>query len=260
MQEEIYIPEFSIRLFYAGTDCQRKTVRKMKRLFKTFLRVENGNWIKKEENFNSVCPAGTEKDFSIWLSEKDILVSSKSRKIIIIYEDYVRFHYEDEAKMSKMWNDFSSILLTADIAFASGNRDASVRFMDCVAGAYRSFTDEQDTADYVSLKQDAKKSAKMSMSKYRYRVGEKYSLRQKGPDGAVLNEMTFQVRKFVYTVGVNPVNIVIMKQLSGKPCSRRCISHLDASLFHLKYEPGLFIFPMNTNFFKISDVQLERKD
>ena len=106
-----------------------------------------------------------------------------------------------------------------------------------------------DKLNEYKNKKKAKDEAK-SFVKVKYKVGDKVILRGKIRDGSERIVKKFEVKKVIWSVHSNPVNILILKQLEG-PNNNRSLDKNDCKKYHIKYEPGLQVYSMMLNFSKI---------
>lgn len=95
-------------------------------------------------------------------------------------------------------------------------------------------------------KYKAKHEAKRKLKK-RFKIGKHYVLRIKAKDGSRECIMGFECKKFIYTMNEMPMNIVIMKQLYGDDGNKYTLDRHECRKFHVKYEPGLEVWPMEVN-------------
>ena len=99
-------------------------------------------------------------------------------------------------------------------------------------------------ANKLKSKAEAKK-----LINNKYKIGDILSLRSKIKDGSARVEKIFEVKKVIWSVKNNPVNVLILKQLSGIN-TNRSLTRTDCLKYHIKYEPGLQVYSMMTNFSK----------
>lgn len=78
-------------------------------------------------------------------------------------------------------------------------------------------------------------------------VGNKYKLRFKGKAGVRGYEKTYILKKFIYTIKQDVVNVVIMKQISGPQSAIFTLTKSNCVHYHIKYEPGLQVMAMDLN-------------
>jgi hypothetical protein len=106
--------------------------------------------------------------------------------------------------------------------------------------------------DYCQ-KKISKDEAK-SLATVRYKIGDVLILKSKIRDGSKRNYRKFVVKKIIWSINSNPVNIIIVKQVSG-PITNMSLSKNDCKRYHIKYEENLQVYSMMMNFVKIVDKQ-----
>lgn len=106
-----------------------------------------------------------------------------------------------------------------------------------------------DKAMTIRKKKWSKNEAKASV-KTRYKIGDHVILRGKIKDGSERIVKKFEVKKVIWSVHSNPVNILILKQIEG-PNNNRSLDKNDCKKYHIKYEEGLQVYSMMLNFSKI---------
>lgn len=103
--------------------------------------------------------------------------------------------------------------------------------------------------DYCQ-KKISKDEAK-SLVKTRYKVGDILMLKNKIRNGSKKNYKKFIVRKVIWSINANPVNVLILKQISGQ-VTNMSMSKNDCKRYHIKYEENLQVYSMMMNFIKIN--------
>jgi hypothetical protein len=98
----------------------------------------------------------------------------------------------------------------------------------------------------IILKQVAKVKAKESVSN-KYKIGDILVLRGKIRDGSRRIVKVFEVKKIIWSVKSQIVNVLVLKQLEG-PNNNRTLTKEDCKKYHIKYEPGLQVYSMNIGF------------
>lgn len=93
------------------------------------------------------------------------------------------------------------------------------------------------------------KNKAKSFIKTRYKIGDILILRGKIKDGSEKNVKEFEVKKVIWSVKSQPVNVLILKQLSGMN-TNMSLNKNDCKKYHIKYEPGLQVYSMSLNFNK----------
>lgn len=84
-------------------------------------------------------------------------------------------------------------------------------------------------------------------------VGRKYKLRFKGKAGLRGYEKTYVLKKFIYTIGENTVNVVIMKQIAGPKSAIFTLTKVNCIHYHIKYEPDLQVMSMSLNWIPVNE-------
>ena len=112
-----------------------------------------------------------------------------------------------------------------------------------------------DRAMEIRKKKLSKNEAKSSV-KVRYKIGDHLILRGKIKDGSERIVKKFEVKKVIWSVHSNPVNILILKQYEG-PNNNRSLDKNDCKKYHIKYEEGLQVYSMMLNFSKINRKKIE---
>lgn len=103
--------------------------------------------------------------------------------------------------------------------------------------------------DYCQ-KKISKDEAK-SLATVKYKIGDVLVLKSKIRDGSKRNYRKFVVKKIIWSINSNPVNIIIVKQVSG-PITNMSMSKNDCKRYHIKYEENLQVYSMMMNFVKIA--------
>lgn len=99
------------------------------------------------------------------------------------------------------------------------------------------------------LKKPEKKKQK---KKNKYYIGDIYMLRRKSIDGSQEIIKTFILKKYIYTIKNETINVLICKQIDGPRNNIYTLNKTDCAKYHIKFEPGLQVFPMSMNFINIT--------
>ena len=185
---------------------------------------------------------------------EDFYVYSKLRGVTVWVKNLVfEWQHEQEDAMERIESVFK-IIMEADKNYTIENSSSvdGEYYMSLMEDAYYKQCVITDKCEAIKQKQACKQQAK-SKTKFKYRIGDIYSLTMRTLDGKTSFSELYRVKKFVYTVGNTPVNIVIMKLIGGNTPRRRSISPNDCRAFHIKYENDLYVFSMNTRFTKLSE-------
>lgn len=106
----------------------------------------------------------------------------------------------------------------------------------------------EDEEKQVSEKTKLKRQEKKKINK-KFVVNHTYHLRTKLNNE---NRKIFVLKKFIYTINDLPVNILILKQLSGEKNKIFALSREECKILHIKYEDGLQVWPMNLNWIDLT--------
>lgn len=101
----------------------------------------------------------------------------------------------------------------------------------------------------VLVKKMISKNQAKSFINRKFKIGDILVLRGKIKDGSERNVKEFEVKKVIWSVKSQPVNVLILKQLSGIN-TNMSLNKNDCKKYHIKYEPGLQVYSMSLNFNK----------
>jgi len=101
----------------------------------------------------------------------------------------------------------------------------------------------------VLVKKMISKNKAKSFINRKFKIGDILVLRGKIKDGSERNVKEFEVKKVIWSVKSQPVNVLILKQLSGIN-TNMSLNKNDCKKYHIKYEPGLQVYSMSLNFNK----------
>lgn len=96
---------------------------------------------------------------------------------------------------------------------------------------------------------ELKRRAKAKV-KRKFVVGELLSLKTKPKCGSREIIKGYKVIKYIYTMNRIETNILILKQIYGPQGHIYTLNAHDCRKLHIKYQPGLQVFPMNMNWGK----------
>jgi hypothetical protein len=106
----------------------------------------------------------------------------------------------------------------------------------------------EDEEKQVSEKTRLKRQEKKKINK-KFVVNHTYHLRTKLNNE---NRKIFVLKKFIYTINDLPVDILILKQLSGEKNKIFTLSREECKILHIKYEDGLQVWPMDLNWIDLT--------
>ena len=98
-------------------------------------------------------------------------------------------------------------------------------------------------------KKISKDSAKQAIT-VRYKLGDVLTLKSKIRDGSKKIIKKFIVKKIIWSICSNPVNVIVVKQVEG-PVNNMSLTKADCKKYHIKYEENLQVYSMLTNFIKL---------
>lgn len=113
----------------------------------------------------------------------------------------------------------------------------------------------EDEEKQVSEKTRLKRQEKKKINK-KFVVNHTYHLRTKLNNE---NRKIFVLKKFIYTINDLPVNILILKQLSGEKNKIFTLSREECKILHIKYEDGLQVWPMDLNWIDLTAKKNRKK-
>lgn len=194
-------------------------------------------------------------DFKIGVFDGNLLIGSELRGVNVIIKNFVfllkEHRYDAVERVCKIASMFAESDKNYDIE--SEKHVDGTMYINLFKKSYERYTQTILKNASLSNKKEIKALAKKDC-KFKYYIGDSYSLMHIDKKTGKMSESEYEVRKVIYTIGQNIVNIVIMKHISGHASNTRCVNMLDCKFFHIKYEPGLFVFPINTRFNKKSVV------
>lgn len=98
-------------------------------------------------------------------------------------------------------------------------------------------------------KKISKDSAKQAIT-VRYKLGDVLTLKSKIRDGSKKIIKKFIVKKIIWSICSNPVNVIVVQQVEG-PINNMSLTKADCKKYHIKYEENLQVYSMLTNFIKL---------
>lgn len=101
---------------------------------------------------------------------------------------------------------------------------------------------------YQTEKQKYKNEIKKEVGK-KFTVGETLILKTKIKNSSKIIKKEFIVKKFIYTVNQQNVSILVLKRVSSSEDTdtKFTLNINDCKTLHIKFEPGLEVWPMNLN-------------
>lgn len=200
------------------------------------------------------------KDFKVYVDETDYAVTSAMRNVTILIKNIAFQNKVNHDAAVERINSVLALIKEVDAVYQPKTNDEVVEglYIDVLRDVYEKKIEREEEADAIRLKQEAKNTAKAKVKNKWFRLGQEYVLKKTDIYGHIVGEEAYRCVKFIYTVGKNPVNCVVMKKLDGlMDTDVRALSKSDCQIFHIKYEPGLYMFPMSQRFYKREIMSLE---
>ncbi len=95
-------------------------------------------------------------------------------------------------------------------------------------------------------------------------VGKKYFLKVRSVTNFNHIYKIYELKKFIYSINNRTVNVVIMKRINGEDDERFnttfTLNSTDCAKYHVKYEPGLQVFPMELNWCLVNENNVKFKE
>ena len=201
------------------------------------------------------------QDLKLYNNDYDACLVSEIRNITIIFENMVALKAENESLATENFNYVINLLLKSDMRCAETKLNTSVWskvYFDFMREVYEEQIDEEEHKEMIQTKQESKRAAKDSVKNKWFKIGKLYSLKKFDLNGNIKDISVFRCVKFIYTVGINQINHVVMQKI-GEPLHNdaRTLSRLDCKMWHIKYSPDLYMFSMNQRFYPVGEKELE---
>ena len=194
------------------------------------------------------------RDFVVYSDTKWTTITSWSRNVSIHIRDYMMLCQVNPEEASARFNYVTDMLKSADAKYepvSSDEIESTVYYMLLKMYVTKD-TRRKSLIESISEKREAKRKAKLDVSDKWFKIGAEYTLKKTGINGDIISQENYRCIKYMYTVGKNPVKCVVMKHLGEKMSgSARCLSATDCRILHIKYEKGLYMFPMSQRFYPI---------
>ena len=200
------------------------------------------------------------KDVKVYGNSYDYAMLSPLRNVTIVVKNIAFQNKVSHDKTTKRISSIIDLIKETDKYYKPNSQDEVDNgiYMDILRQVYEKRMRKEDEENAIRDKQAAKNSAKKRIKRKWFKIGEEYVLRKTDSEGNVVLEEDYKCVKFIYTVGKNTVNCVVMKRLAGViGGDARPLNVNDCRMFHIKYEPGLYMFPMSQGFYKKNVVSLE---
>lgn len=200
------------------------------------------------------------KDVKVYGNSYDYALFSPLRNVTIVVKNIAFQNKVSHDEATQRMFSIIDLIKETDKYYKPNSQDEvdDCIYMDILRQVYEKRMRKEDEENAIRDKQAAKNSAKKRIKKKWFKIGEEYVLRKTDSEGNVVLEEDYKCVKFIYTVGKNTVNCVVMKRLAGVIGNdARPLNVNDCRMFHIKYEPGLYMFPMSQGFYKKNVMSLE---
>ena len=95
-------------------------------------------------------------------------------------------------------------------------------------------------------------------------VGKKYFLKVRSVTNYKHVYKIYELKKFIYSINNRTVNVVVMKRLNGEEDEHLnttfTLNRTDCAKYHIKYEKGLQVFPMELNWCPLNENNVKFKE
>ena len=153
-----------------------------------------------------------------------------------IIDDVIEHYYANTFKVDELWKNAQAYV------------NDSERVYDGLILQLPEDEEKEVEEKQVSDKTKLKRQEKKKINK-KFVVNHIYHLRTKLNNE---NRKIFVLKKFIYTINDLPVNILILKQLSGEKNKIFTLSREECKILHIKYEDGLQVWPMDLNWIDLT--------
>ncbi len=189
-------------------------------------------------------------DFRIFSDDTHYYLTSEIRNISILINN-IAFQYKvdsDEANTRIL--NIIDLLKSCDALYKpTSQKDVDeCQYLDILKVVFDKINRKKNEEKNIKEKSLAKQAAKKNVKQKWFEIGEEYILKNQDK---IAEDEVYKCVKFIYTIGKNPVNCVVMQKLGNNlKGDVRHLSVNDCRMFHIKYSPGLYMFPMTQRFYK----------
>lgn len=205
------------------------------------------------------------KDYGIDMSDFKKIAKTISIEPELNPEDGVYYLNKNQyADMDSVVNSFlhSGNSLSKDISTAI--RDKKFIEVDAIPEIETKEVKQNETEEYNNNKRfvDTVRRRNKRELKKKFIVGKKYFLKVR----SITNNHTYKIyelKKFIYSINNRTVNIVVMKRLNeveDEMNTTFTLNRTDCAKYHIKYEKGLQVFPMELNWCPVNENNVKFKE
>lgn len=202
------------------------------------------------------------RDWRLFSNNQDYLLESSTRNVTIHLKGICFLNKVNHAVATERMDTLVIFINKADTYYMPHDisESANGMYLNLLADEYEKHTTAVDLEEQIKQKREAKALAKKACQNKWFVIGKKYYQKQTTATNDIVEITEFECVKYIYTIGKNPVNCVVMKRLSGEMGkTARPLSKIDCKLYHIKYQKNLYMFPMSRRFYTAEDYIFNNK-
>ena len=205
------------------------------------------------------------KDYGIDMSDFKKIAKTISIEPELNPEDGVYYLNKNQyADMDSVVNSFlhSGNSLSKDISTAI--RHKTFIEVDAIPEIETKEVKQNETEEYNNNKKfvdSVRRRNKRKIGK-KFIVGKKYFLKVRSITNNHLYKI-YELKKFIYSINNRTVNVVVMKRINDTDDETNTtftLNRTDCAKYHIKYEKGLQVFPMELNWCPVNENNVKFKE
>lgn len=205
------------------------------------------------------------KDYGIDMSDFKKIAKTISIEPELNPEDGVYYLNKNQyADMDSVVNSFlhSGNSLSKDISTAI--RHKTFIEVDAIPEIETKEVKQNETEEYNNNKKfvdSVRRRNKREIGK-KFIVGKKYFLKVRSITSNHLYKI-YELKKFIYSINNRTVNVVVMKRINDTDDETNTtftLNRTDCAKYHIKYEKGLQVFPMELNWCPVNENNVKFKE
>lgn len=205
------------------------------------------------------------KDYGIDMSDFKKIAKTISIEPELNSEDGVYYLNKNQyADMDSVVNSFlhSGNSLSKDISAAI--RHKTFIEVDAIPEIETKEVKQNETEEYNNNKKfvdTVRRRNKREIGK-KFIVGKKYFLKVRSITNNHLYKI-YELKKFIYSINNRTVNVVVMKRINDTDDETNTtftLNRTDCAKYHIKYEKGLQVFPMELNWCPVNENNVKFKE
>lgn len=194
--------------------------------------------------------------FKTRFKQNDVIMHSEIRQCSVLFKNILyKMQFEPDEAAARIL-DFYEMVSIADTRFSPNSPEEAQKtpFSGIMFDLYSELCAKDDIEAAIRRKQAAKRAAKKTVLR-KFRLNELYTQVSPNFQASTENLDIYRCVKNVYTVGTNVVNGVVMHRLAGldNTSRKKTLSPFDCHILHIKYRKALYMFNMNTKFYKLNE-------